>query len=236
MPLADLARSLLDTPRWIETRFMLLRGEAEVTGLSADRRRFVAVSTRWPLASVVGRPDPAFIAGAGLRSRPEVTLLCAEEDGDHVAGALPGWKRVGAAIHSWPHARPLPGIPAADSARLLAPGEAGTLPHLPDVIRAEIATAFDYSPVAAGLAGGLPVAFCYATGITESLWDVSIDTLEEHRRHGHAARAFALMAATMARLGKSPVWGAADDNMASRALAAWLGFVPAERLAMFERS
>ena len=43
---------------------MLLSGEAEVTGLSADRRRFVARSLRWPLASVVGRPEPVFIAGA----------------------------------------------------------------------------------------------------------------------------------------------------------------------------
>ena len=234
MPLADLARSLLDSPRWIETRFMLLRGEAEVTGLSGDRRRFVAVSQRWPLASVVGRPDPAFIAGAAARVRPGSTVLCAEEDGDHTAGALPGWERIGADIHAWPGGRPIAPAPGDRDARLLQPGEMADL-NLPDGLRAEILTAADYSPIAAGLAAGVPVAFCYATSITESLWDVSIDTLEEHRRRGHAAHAFALMAATMGALGKWPVWGAADDNVASLALAARLGFVKAERLALFER-
>ena len=57
MPVADLARVLLDTPRWVETRFMLLQNEAVITGLTGDRRHFVAASQRWPLVSVVGQPE-----------------------------------------------------------------------------------------------------------------------------------------------------------------------------------
>ena len=214
---------------------MLLSGEAEVTGLSADRRRFVARSLRWPLASVVGRPEPVFIAGVAERARPETMILCAEEDADHVAGALPGWERTGAGISAWPGGHALPEAPPPEAARLLEPREIDRL-SVPEALRLEITTARDYSPVAASLESGTPVAFCYATSITESLWDVSIDTLEEHRRRGHASRAFALMAATMGRQGKWPAWGAADDNESSRRLAAKLGFLPAERLALFERS
>lgn len=234
MPLPDLARSLIDAPRWVETRFMLQAGEAVVTGLSGDRRRFVAASTRWPLIAVVGRPDPEFIRAAAERASSLVTVLCAEEDAERTGAALPLWQRSGAGIFGWPGGRRPEAAPGPDEARLLAPDELPATSRLRATLHEELATAADYSPIAAGLADGQPVAFCYASAITESLWDVSIDTLEPHRRRGHAARAFRLLADTMARSGKQPVWGAEDDNEASLGLARKLGFVPAERLALFK--
>jgi len=232
----DLARALLDTPRWVETRFMLLRGEALVTGLTGDRRHFVAASARWPLVSVVGRPDAAFIAGAVEDADEDVNVLCAVEHADHVARALAGWTRIGATVHAWPGDVRFPPPPPRDEARLLPAGELATLRHVPPDLRDELMTASDYSPVAGAFAGGAPVAFCCASAITETLWDIGIDTLDGYRRRGLARKAAHLLIATLGAAGKSPVWGSEDGNEPSLALARTLGFVPAERLMVFERS
>jgi GNAT superfamily N-acetyltransferase len=236
MPIADLARTLLDTPRWVETRFMLLRGEALVRGLTGDRRHFVAVSGRWPLISVVGRPDAAFISGAVEGVDEDVNVLCAEEDADHVACALPGWRRIGATVHGWPGDMPLPTPPPPDEARLIPREELATLRHVPPGLREELLTAADYSPVAGAFAGGAPVAFCCASAITETLWDIGIDTLDGYRRRGLARKAAELLIATLGAAGKFPVWGSEDGNEPSLALARKIGFVPLERLVVFERS
>jgi len=236
MPVADLARALLDTPRWVETRFMLLRNEALVTGLTGDRRHFVAASERWPLVSVVGRPDAAFIAGAALDADEDVNVLCAEEHAEHVARALPDWTRIGATVHAWPGDVPLPEPPPRDEARLLGADELATLRHVPADLRDELITAADYSPIAGAFAGGAPVSFCCASAITETLWDIGIDTLDGYRRRGLARKAALLLIATLGAAGKSPVWGSEDGNVPSLALARKMGFVPAERLIVFERS
>ena len=234
---ADLARSLFDTPRWVETRFMLLRNEAVVTGLTADRRHFVASSSRRPLVSVVGRPDRAFIAGAVEDARTaEVNVLCAEEHKGHVADALPLWRQIGATVHGWPGDVPFPAAPPPAEARLLEPGEVRALDHLPADLRDELVSASAWSPVAGAFAGGAPVAFCCAGAVTETLWDVGIDTLEGYRRRGLARKAARLLIATLGAAGKSPVWGSEDGNAPSLALARQMGFVPVERLAVFERS
>lgn len=234
MPVQDLARALLDTPRWVETRFMLLRGEAVVTGLSADRRHFVAASSRWPLVSVVGRPDGAFIQGAVECADDDLNVLCAEEHADHVAEALPDWRRIGATIHAWPGDVPLPARPPAAEARLMESGELQALRHLPADLREELIIASAYSPVAGAFAGGAPVAFCCASAVTETLWDIGIDTLDGYRRRGLARKAAQLLMATMGARGQWPVWGSEDGNEPSLALARKLGFVPVERLAVFE--
>ncbi len=235
MPLAHLARTLLDEPRWVETRAMLLDGTASVTGLSGDRRRFVASSAVWPLVAVVGRVEAPFITTAAAAAPRTATVLAAFEDGDHVAAALPGWRRVGATIHAWPAGAPLPDRPAPSQARVLEPADVGALGHLPKALRHELATAAAYSPIAGAFTGGAPVAFCYATAITETLWDISIDTLDGFRRRGLAGLAVRCLAAVLGERGKWPVWGAADDNPASLAAATRLGFVPAGRLALFTR-
>jgi RimJ/RimL family protein N-acetyltransferase len=68
---------------------------------------------------------------------------------------------------------------------------------------------------------------------TETLWDVSIETLEGYRRKGLAARAARTMIRYMRRRGRAPVWGALEANLASRSLAARLGFVENAGVAVF---
>ena len=86
--------------------------------------------------------------------------------------------------------------------------------------------------IAASFDDDRPVAFCYADE-TEGLWDISIDTLESHRRQGHAARCVAYMIDHMRRRGKVPVWAAEETNLPSLRLAAKLGFVPVDELRLF---
>jgi RimJ/RimL family protein N-acetyltransferase len=91
------------------------------------------------------------------------------------------------------------------------------------------------TPTVAAFVGSVPVSFCYVASETEGLWDVSIDTLEEHRRQGHAARCAASLIRHMRHTsGKEPVWGALESNAASMGLAAKLSFVPVDRVFVFE--
>ena len=75
-----------------------------------------------------------------------------------------------------------------------------------------------------------PVSFCYSGWETESHWDVSIDTLEGHRRRGLGTAACVCLIRHFAARGKTAVWGALDSNPASTALAEKLGFTPIDHL------
>jgi predicted GNAT family acetyltransferase len=82
---------------------------------------------------------------------------------------------------------------------------------------------------------GVAASFCYAGSTTETLWDVSIDTLEPFRRQGYAGLCVAYVVDQMNREGKRPVWGAVESNEASLRLASKLGFKPVDRITVFER-
>jgi RimJ/RimL family protein N-acetyltransferase len=109
-------------------------------------------------------------------------------------------------------------------------------PGLRTELRAELErTLRRGTPVVAAFVGDVPVSFCYVASETEGLWDVSIDTLEEYRRRGHAAHCAAYMIRHMRdTVGKEPVWGAVELNAPSMGLAAKLGFVPVDRVFVFE--
>lgn len=117
--------------------------------------------------------------------------------------------------------------------RLLRPDD--RLDHLPPGLRFEIGHAREKAPVAVSLADARPVSFCYPCWITETLWDVSIDTLEPYRRRGLAARAARFMIARMREDDREPVWGAMASNLASLELARTLGFAPVDEIVVFSR-
>jgi predicted GNAT family acetyltransferase len=98
----------------------------------------------------------------------------------------------------------------------------------------ELQSAAEYTLIAATFVEQRPISFCYAASETESLWDISIDTLPDYRRQGYAGLCVAHMIAHMAGHGKQPIWAAVEENPASWQLAQKLGFVPMDELALFE--
>jgi len=229
-----LANVLLDSPRWVETREMLMQEDAEIFGLSGNRRSFVAASPHeQALIAVVGRPDAAFIqAAAQARAHPGTEVLCAEENFEYVAQALGDWHGYRAQAFAWPGDVPLP--QAQRDVSIIERSAYDRL-DVPAALRLEFHDGSPGGPLVAALDGGRPVAFCYPSAVTETLWDVSVDTLEGYRRRGHAGRAFRHLAHLLGARNRWPVWLALDRNLASLGLARKLGFEPAERLALFIR-
>ena len=248
-------RHASDEPRWIDTRGMLLSGRARV---HADSSRIdagiVVVVPDSALVSIVGRPDTLLIARTVAELAGDVNVLAQMEDADHVGRALPQWRRRRALIHvlpgtaSWEQER-------EPNTRVFTAASAPRFDHVPDAVRRELLDALRGRtvsrfvpgvlpqadpltrrvtvPMAAVWADGRPVSFCYPVWQTETLWDVSIETLDPYRRRGYAARAARTMIRHMRRDGRAPVWGALDTNIASRALAAKLGFVENAGIAVF---
>jgi RimJ/RimL family protein N-acetyltransferase len=95
---------------------------------------------------------------------------------------------------------------------------------LPDDLRADLESGANHSPIAATFVDGAPVSFCYAGTMTDSLWDVAVDTLEAHRGRGYAASCVSFMIHHMRGTGREPIWGSLETNRASRRLAEKLGF------------
>lgn len=149
-----------------------------------------------------------------------------------MARVLPAWRRARAILHVLPDPSRLP-VPSPGQVRFLRRDEIGAL-RVSDELRRELRMAADDGPVAAALADGEPVSFCYAGSVTETLWDISIDTVPGHRRRGCAGLCVAFMVRHMGEQGKQPVWGAAEDNPASWRLARKLGFVPVDELALLQ--
>lgn len=212
---------------------MLLSGECEVVGLEEeDELSFVALDEE-PIISVVGHPARGAIEGAVARVGSGCDVLAVPENRSHVAAALRGWTGVAAVLHRLGDDTRLPEVPEG-SVRLLSPSEVEAVEDVRGELRSELDLAASKEfTLAAGLSDGRPVSFCYAASETEGLWDVSIDTLEGHRRRGHAARCAAYMVRHMRVRGKEPVWCAEVTNEASLGLAATLGFVPVDELIVF---
>lgn len=228
----QLAWILPDIPRWVETRSMLLSGRCEVFGIE-EGPNFVVRDTEDVLISVVGRPKREAIEEAVARKWEGDVVIAPPENRPHVAAALPGWRADPATLHLLGGAPRLPQVPTG-AVRLIEPSEVDSLDGLPSNLRSEFRVA--YSPIAASLVEGRPVSFCYAAAQTESLWDISIDTLEEFRNQGYATRCVVYMVERMESRGRRPVWGAEEWNRASLGLAARLGFVPVDSLLVFRKS
>lgn len=233
---AALVAALPDEPRWLETRAMLASGHAAITGGESLETGFVVRVAHGAVSAVavVGRPPASAIAEA-VSGATELTPVIAQTSGaGHVAAAL------GLADRTWTsepailHLRQEPPphrVPASGEVRLLS--RADSLERLPIGLRHEITHAQDFAPVASAIVGGQPVSFCYPVWRTERFWDVSIDTLEEHRGRSLAAQAVSFMIDLMRREGREPVWGALASNRPSLRLGEKLGFKPVDEIVVF---
>lgn len=228
----ELLERLPDIPRHVEIRGMLLGGAGELVGpVELDPLSCVILDGR-DLVCAIGKPPVNAIreAAAGVQE-----VLAFDDNADHVASAIPEWNCEIATLHLLPEGK-FSAKCSFDNVRMLAPGSVAGLSNLPGELAEELLDAEAFgAEIAAVFVDGSPVSFCYAGAVTETLWDVSIDTVEEHRRRGHAIKAASFMIEHWARSGKQPVWGAADSNPPSALLAAKLGFVPVDKLWLFTR-
>ena len=188
--------------------------------LARDERLLVAV----------GRPAPRALERALTADPTPLEVVTDEDAADAIGAHLRGWSRRAATLHVHPDAGLLPA--PRHEARALLPDELARL-ELPAELLRELALAAPRTRIVAALDGGEPASFAYAAAESESHWDVSVDTLESHRRRGLATSAFCALAAAMLASGKQPVWGARDDNPASAELARSLGFHPHRRVVTF---
>lgn len=220
---AALAAVLPDDARWVYARSMLLSGGARVRLSAGGEGALVLDPT---MAVLVGRPDPELL-GATLAGPTGRSLLLEEDALAGARAALPGWLSRLFVVHVRPepysgHSSPAPGVVVS------APLDPAVLTGLPPDVRAD---AQDAPAAALSVVDGVPVAVCAVSDLTETLWDVGIDTIESARRQGHATAAFLALAAVMAAQGRQPVWAANEDYPPSLALAARLGFRPVARIA-----
>lgn len=225
-----------DQPKWVELRAMLLSGQCEVYGLEdAGRLSFIARHAEMEMGVICGRPAPDLIRRViALPPSPE-TVLCPPEDRLHVAEAAPEWRSELATIYRLATDERLPEVPA-DAVCLLSLSEIESMNHAPAELKEELIEAATHSPVAATCIEQLPVSFCYAGSRTESLWDISIDTLAGYRNLGYAALCVSFLIEYFRRRGLAPVWGAVESNTPSMRLAAKLGFTPVDQIVVFEQS
>ncbi len=220
---------LPDLPQWVETRDLLMQKNTRVIEHPYGGG-FVVWSAQRGIASVVGEPEPHAIALAAS----EISELLAFSDNiNQLRPLLPDFDAEAATIFSAPHQLP---DPPPHHCRAIHLSEIAAQNHLPETLLAELADFVDDSvPLVAAFDGDRAVAFAYAASETESLWDISIDTIESYRRRGYAAAAALHLVRTMKARGKSAVWGALDSNPASANLARRLGFVENSRIWVMTR-
>lgn len=221
---------LPDLPLWVETRALMAREGSELIE-NLTRSGFVVWSAEDGSGSVVGEPEPRALAQAAGEV-PE--LLAFADNIERVRSLLPEFEAERATVFSAPERLP---PPPPHRCREISLREIAAQVHLPEDLLAELSDLAEGGvPVAAAFEGVLPVAFAYVASETESLWDVSIDTIRSHRRQGYAAAAVLHLIRSMREKGKSAVWGALESNRASANLARRLGFVENDRLWVLTRS
>lgn len=226
-----LAAALPDAPSWVEARALLLSGTA-ILRRSTDGDGAVVLDPELPSGFLVGRADTRLLADIAAGAAPDFELVVQAGAIADASAALPGWTVATATVFSptspWPAAA---GGEPPTGVVICAPPDPAWLARVPedDEIRFYAALA---EAVALRITGEEVVAVCAAGDVTETLWDVGIDTVREHRRAGHGAAAFRALAGHMAAIGRQPVWCAEDDNVASLAMAGRLGFTPVGRIGL----
>jgi RimJ/RimL family protein N-acetyltransferase len=227
----DVLDALPDEPACVEARAMLLSGRGRI--IWRTDHVLVLQAAREQLVTIVG-PFRWPSIGAVLHELGPYVEIVARESEFRRAGPLPpGWKADHAIVHDEPPSSAL--AMARPPVTFFTERDTPDLRHVPRELRRELESALAFSPVAAALDGDVPVSFCYAGWETETLWDVSIDTLEPWRNRGFAAAAALALMAHMRRRGKRAVWAALESNAPSLSVARRLGFNPVARLAVIRR-
>jgi RimJ/RimL family protein N-acetyltransferase len=236
----EFADHVPDLAPFVDVRGALLCGRSFV--VSGNRpESFAVIAPHVPLVCVVGHPAADVIVRAVELVEREASespvLAVAPESVKAASAALPDWRRETAILHVRPaQAR----WPPTDSAPLRwlerTTRVERLLDHVPESLRAEMLDAVQHQAVVCAWVDDRPVAFAYAPWCTERWFDISIDTLESYRHRGFATACARALIERHSQAGRQPVWGAVESNVASRTLAARLGFQPAGTATVFEGS
>ncbi len=229
----EIAAIIPDVPRWIEPRDLLLADACKIFGLQEDPElSFVLRDKDKDSVFVIGTPQMSAVHAAVAGFKHGGSVIAPIESGDWLARVLPTWTRTRIILHSLQYPERVPSV-FDDAVDFLDPNSLNDL-LIDSELLDELKSGAAHSCIAATFVNQQPVAFCYVSSETETLWDVAIDTLPEHQRRGYAARAFAHMYRHQQTLGKQPVWAAVEENPASWRLAQKIGFVAVDELALFE--
>lgn len=218
-----LAAALPDVFRWVYARSLLISGSAEVRLAAARDAALVLDRTS---AVLVGRPDPGLLREVLAGNPPGPELLIQDDALLGVRTVLPEWIARPFIVHVLSQPYP-PSAPLAPGVVVSAPLDPAALDGLPEDVRAD---ALNAPAAAVRFVNEAPVALCAVSDLTESLWDVGIDTVEPARRQGHGTAVFRALATEMAAQGRQPVWAAYEDYAPSLGMASRLGFRPVARM------
>src|SRR5262245_29306211 len=231
--LTELAGTLPDLPRWVAPRGLLLDRRCDVL-LGPEGKRgagYLVLERGNPEAFAVHRPVASLVAQLSGLPAPAPSILAPIESAEPWRALLPGWREQPAVVHVHPAPGTLP--KPTHETRYLTLEDVETLEDLPSGLADELRRALAHGPVAAAFDGAQAVSFCHAPYRTENWFDLSIDTLESHRRSGYATSAAAHLIHDMLDKGKKPVWGALDADTASIAMAKKYGFRAVDRMMVF---
>ncbi|MEM7736225.1 MAG: GNAT family N-acetyltransferase [Deinococcota bacterium] len=219
---------LPDTARWVETRDLLSASTSSFIETKAGNG-FVVWREDKELGSIVGEVD----SSASLEAaRACAELLAFPENIREVQAVLTEFRAEQAFLFEAPLDFP---ASTAHVCKTVDVADVVAMEHLPEALRKELSSLEQNTSMTAAFDNELPVAFAYIASKTETLWDVSIDTLATHRRQGYAASTVLALMNAMKAKGKTAVWGALQSNLASLGLARKLGFKEVDSLWVLSR-
>jgi hypothetical protein len=215
-----------DEPRWVDIRGVLLEGPE----FHGEDSGCIAVRRGGRLLVAMGSPERTAFESALAAAHPEADLLAT---GEAVAAcrrylAIEGERAL-------IHALGVDGLTAREEGPEAVLTDSGVdLAGFSEDLRWEVKQVSDRWPIAVVLDEGAVTSVCFPALITESFWDVSINTAEDFRRRGRAVAAFRRLEREMRQGGRQAVWGALETNIASLALAARLGFDRVGEVVVFD--
>lgn len=231
----SLAALLPDTAAYVDTRGLLLSRPCEIFADDPGTGDFAVRARESELICVSGRPSASALRQAIKKSTPKVSVLTNLTNAEFVASVLGDWQKSNAIVHELK--KSAKGQSRSEfSAGFVFPEQIESIEAESPELAGELEREFAFTPIAATFVDGKPVAFCFAAVETETLWDVSIETLPAFRRRGYAAASFQFMNEHFHGEGKRPIWGAETNNPASLNLARKLGFTPVDQLVLFTAS
>jgi hypothetical protein len=221
----DLPDDLPDEPRWVEANGIAAssdgwRRAVGPTGvaLGHDATRLIA------LANITAEAGVDALLAPIVADRPDHALLFPLELAPAVARL--GRRPLRAIIHTMADPSTLAD---GDGATMLL--DDSPLDHVPPALATELALARRLGRVVWTVyVDDAPVTFAYASWRSRRWFDVSVDTLASARQLGLARIAATALIRAERADGREPVWGADEDNRASRALAHRLGFAAVDEL------